>query len=89
MPKYTKVKSVDHLFNLVTEGNHHFFIQLNFGARSSKYITLGEEEGTLEIENEIDGTTQVLTASEIMVEANTLIGKAISYGSFWMEHTED
>ena len=85
MAKFTKVTSVDHLFKLVAEGHTDYFIQLNFGARSSKYITHGEKEGTLEIENLIDDSRQTLTAKEIMDESFTNIGKAISYGSFWME----
>lgn len=81
--KYTKVSSIDQLFELVEKDNHEFFISMGFG-RSSKYITLGEEDGTLEILNEIDDTTQVLTAEEIMDETNTNVGIAIKCGTFWM-----
>lgn len=81
--KYTKVSSIDQLFELVEKNNHEFFISMGV-ARSSKYITLGEEDGTLEILNEIDGTTQVLTAEEVMDETNTNVGIAIKCGAFWM-----
>lgn len=82
--KRIKVKSVDELFEFVTKGNHDFFISLGF-ARSSKYITPGEKNGTLEILNEVDDTVQVLTAEEIIDESNTNIGRAIQLGAFWME----
>ncbi len=85
MAKYTKVNSVDHLFELVAEGNTDFFIQLNFGARSSKHITPGPSKEVLEVVNLIDDTTQALTAELLMDESVTNIGKAIKYGAFWME----
>ena len=85
MANYTKITTVEQLFNKVAAGHTDYFIQLNFGLRSSKRIKLGDEDGTLEIINLIDDTTQTLTAEQIMGESYTNIGKAINVGSFWME----
>lgn len=88
MAKYTNIETVEQLFKLVGAGHTNFFVQLNFGFRSSKYITPGEEDGTLEVLNLIDDTTQTLTAEQIMDESYTNIGRAIKLGSFWMEDYE-
>ncbi len=73
------------LFDEVKKGNKKYFIQLNFGARSSKHISRGKTKGTLAITNHIDGTRQILTREQILDESLTNIGKAIAYGAFWQE----
>lgn len=83
MTNYEKVKDLDRLNELIEAENNNFFIILNFGARSSKHITFGEEDDTYCVYNEIDGTYQTLTKDELFDESLTLIGKAIKCGAFF------
>lgn len=78
-----KVKDVAHLRELVASGKHHFFIQLNFGLRSSKFITGNGDKFC--IFNEIDGSEDVLTEGELMDEGLTNVGKAMKYGALFCE----
>lgn len=76
-----KVKDVAHLRELVASGKHRFFIQLNLGLRSSKFIT-GNGDNFC-VFNEIDGSDDILTEEEIMDTRYTNIGEAIKYGAFF------
>lgn len=72
-----QIKSLDHLRDLVVNKfEHRFFIRLNFGLRSSKYIWEGGD-GRLWVENDIDG-------SECPLE-DTNIPEAIEKGAFYGE----
>jgi hypothetical protein len=80
---FIQVKDVDDLKRLITEENKHdFFIQLNFGARSSKTMDV-DDDGKFNVVNEIDGSAQKLTSEELFNESLTNIGKAIKYGAFY------
>ena len=61
-----------------------FFIQLNFGIRSSKSISYNKDTDTFYIINNIDGTEQELNSQTIMDEEHTNIGKAITLGAFYV-----
>lgn len=78
-----KVKDVAHLRELVVSGKHRYFIALNFGLRSSKYISLNGDNFC--VFNEIDGSDDILTEEEIMDTRYTNIGEAIKYGAFFCE----
>lgn len=82
---YIKVKSVEHLHELVKEGRTDYFIQLNGGFRSSKYINEGEEKDFFVL-NLIDDTEQELSDAEIMDKSITNIGEAITEGAFWCDN---
>ena len=77
-----KVKDVSHLRELIKSGVNSFFIQLNFGARSAKYIYL-QSDDTFEVINDIDGTSQNINEDELFDVSITNIGKAINYGAFY------
>lgn len=81
----TRINSVNELRNEIAKGHNNYFIALNFGARSSKFITTDDYERNFEIINEIDGSEQTLTEEELFDEKKTLIGKAIKYGALYME----
>ena len=58
-----KVKDVAHLRELVASGKHRFFIQLNLGLRSSKFITGNGDKFC--IFNEIDGSATLYGINEM------------------------
>ena len=82
-PTFTRVNSVDELKQMCNGVTKDFFIQLNFGIRSSKNISYNKDTDTFYILNEIDDTKQELNSQTIMDEDYTNIGKAITFGSFY------
>lgn len=82
MADYIKVTSVEQLGKLVDEGHTDFFILLNFGLRSSKFINRADDDKFF-VCNLIDDSEQELTPAEIMDENFTNIGKAIKAGAFY------
>ena len=82
-PTFTRVNSLDELKQMCDGVSKDFFIQLNFGIRSSKNISYNKDTETFEILNEIDGTEQELNSQTIMDEEYTNIGKAITLGAFY------
>ena len=79
----TQVKTTEELKKMIEEGVHDFFIQLNYGARSSKYMDYSPKTKQYYVENEIDGSEQQLTEEQLMDEQHTNIGKAITAGAFY------
>ena len=80
---FTRVNSLDELKQMCNGVTKDFFIQLNFGIRSSKNISYNKYTDTFYILNEIDGTEQELNSQTIMDEEYTNIGKSITLGSFY------
>ena len=80
---FTRVNSLDKLKQMCNGVTKEFFIQLNFGIRSSKNISYNKDTDTFYILNEIDGTEQELNSQTIMDEEYTNIGKAITLGAFY------
>jgi hypothetical protein len=72
-----KVNSINELKQLEGECSD-FFILLNFGLRSSKTISFDGE--FFYVFNDIDGSETALTEIELK---NSIIGEAISKGSFY------
>ena len=82
-PTFTRVNSLDELKQMCAGVTKDFFIQLNFGIRSSKNISYNKDTDTFYILNEIDDTKQELNSQTIMDEDYTNIGKAITLGAFY------
>ena len=80
---FTRVNSLDELKQMCDGVTKDFFIQLNFGFRSSKNISYNKSTYTFYIFNEIDDTEQELNSKTIMDEDYTNIGKAITFGIFY------
>ena len=80
---FTRVNSLDELKQMCNGVTKEFFIQLNFGIRSSKNISYNKDTDTFYILNEIDDTEQELNSQTIMNEEYTNIGKSITLGSFY------
>ena len=80
---FTRVNSLDELKQMCDGVTKDFFIQLNFGFRSSKNISYNKNTDTFYIFNEIDDTEQELNSKTIMDEDYTNIGKAITFGTFY------
>jgi len=79
----TKIESVEKLKEACMNQCVDFFIQLNFGIRSSKCISYDSIHDLFWVLNEVDGSEQSLTPEQIMDEDYTNIGKAIKYGAFY------
>ena len=80
---FTRVNSLDELKQMCNGVTKDFFIQLNFGIRSSKNISYNKDTDTFYILNEIDDTKQELNSQTIMDDEYTNIGKSITLGSFY------
>ena len=80
---FTRVNSLDELKQMCDGVTKDFFIQLNFGFRSSKNISYNKDTDTFYILNEIDDTEQELNSQTIMDEDYTYIGKAITQGALY------
>ena len=80
---FTRVNSLDELKQMCDGVSKDFFIQLNFGFRSSKNISYNKDTDTFYIYNEIDDTEQELNSKTIMDEEYTNIGKSIELGEFY------
>ena len=80
---FTKVNSLNELKQMCDGVTKDFFIQLNFGFRSSKNISYSKSTDTFYIFNEIDDTEQEFNSKTIMDEDYTNIGKAITFGTFY------
>lgn len=81
--KITRVKSLDELKQICDGRMRDFFIQLNFGIRSTKAISYDSSTDKFYIVNIIDDSEQELSSKEIMDENNSNIGKAIELGAFY------
>lgn len=79
----TQVKTTEQLKKMISQGVHDFFIQLNYGARSSKFMDFDTRDRRFVIENEIDGSKQRLNETNLFNERHTNIGKAINAGAFY------
>lgn len=80
---FTRVNSLDELKQMCNGVTKDFFIQFNFGVRSSKNISYNKDTDTFYILNEIDDTKQELNSEQMMNKDYTNIGKAITFGSFY------
>jgi len=79
-----KVTSLAELRSMIVDSNiHDYFILLNGNLRSSKTIDVTDDCSKFCIVNEIDGTEQVLTESEMLDRNLTNIGYAIQNGAFF------
>lgn len=81
--KITRVKSLDELKQICDGKMRDFFIQLNFGIRSTKAISYDRSTDKFYIVNIIDDSEQELNSKEIMDDKNSYIGKAIELGAFY------
>ena len=79
----TKVKSISDLKQKIYDGTHDFFVQLNFGIRSGKYLDYSTYTKKFYVYNEIDGTEQELTEQQLMDRTYTNIGYALKNGALF------
>lgn len=79
----TQVKSISDLKQRIYDGTHDFFIQLNFGLRSSKFMDMSDDGKKFVITNEIDDTEQELTEQQLMDCTYTNIGYAMKNGALY------
>ena len=78
-----RVKSVEHLRELIGVGIYRYFICFGI-LRSSKWIELNRESGEFEVFNECDGSWVNYTAEELSTDYYP-IGKAIIKGALYYD----
>lgn len=81
MSKPKKIKTLDELKELASEGSIEAFIQLSFGLRSSKNLQYEEDIDMWTIYNYIDDTEQHLKTEELN-EATNII-EALDKGALY------
>ena len=79
----TQVKSLDQLKEMIANGVHDYFIQLNHGLRSSKFLDYSTKTSKFYIVNEIDGTKQRINEKHFMDRDYTNVGYAITVGALY------
>lgn len=82
---HRKIKSLDELKTLASNNERplEVFIQLNFGARSSKRIDYNRNTDYWHIFNEIDDTEQELHTEELAEKTNII--KALEGGALYQQ----
>ena len=85
MSRCVRIKSPGELLDAIRLKPLRFFILLNYGAWSVKRIRYKPRQRVFSILNEIDGTRQELTCSQLMSPRHSNIGPAIRGGAFYAE----
>ena len=78
-----QVKSLDQLKEMIANGVHDYFIQLNHGLRSSKFLDYSPKTNKFYILYEIDGTKQRLNEKHFMSRDYTNVGYAMTVGALY------
>ena len=79
----TRVTSLDQLKEMIANGVHDYFIALNLGLRSSKFLDYSPKTGKFYIMNEIDGSEQMLNEKHFMSRDYTNTGYAMTVGALF------
>jgi hypothetical protein len=79
-----QIKNVDELKEVCSGEGQGFFILLNFGLRSSKFISYDQSSKRFFVDNYIDEVNQELTSKQLYTRSN--IGKAIQRGCFFKDN---
>ena len=85
MSRFIRIKTPGELLQAIERRPFRFFILLDYGAWSVKRIRYRVRQQVFSIHNEIDGTRQELTASQLMSPRNSNIGPAMRAGAFYAE----
>lgn len=85
MSRFIRIKSTKALLAAIERKPFRFFILLNYGAWSVKRIRYRPRQEVFSIHNEIDGTRQELTTSQLMSPKHSNIGPAMRGGAFYAE----
>ena len=85
MSRFIRIKSTKALLAAIERKPFRFFILLNYGAWSVKRIRYRPRQRVFSIHNEIDGTRQELTTSQLMSPKHSNIGPAMRGGAFYAE----
>ena len=85
MSRFIRIRSTKALMAAIERKPFRFFILLNYGAWSVKRIRFRPRQRVFSIYNEIDGTRQELTTSQLMSRRHSHIGPAMRAGAFYAE----
>ena len=85
MSRFIRIKSPGELLDAIRLKPLRFFILLNYGAWSVKRIRYKPRQRVFSILNEVDGTRQELTCSQLMRPRHSNIGPAMRGGAFYAE----
>lgn len=84
MTKQKKINSVRELKNQIKDGGKEFFILLNYGIISRKFI---EKKGDkFVVFNYIDDTANIFSEKDLTNKEKTNIGEAIKKGAFYLDY---
>jgi hypothetical protein len=78
-----KVNTLTQLNELIDSGKHDFYILLKGGLRSSKFIEYNDKTKKYYVFNEIDGSDEYFTETELFNQKLTNIGYALYKGSLY------
>jgi hypothetical protein len=84
MSKIKQIKTIKSLKNVLKDGGKEFFLLLNHGLISRKFIEI--RNGKFIVFNYIDDSAQILTEKKIFDKKETLIGEAIKKGAFYLDY---
>ena len=85
MSRFIRIKTPGELLDAIALKSLRFFILLNYGAWSVKRIRYKPRQRVFSIHNEIDGSRQELTSSQLMNPRHSNIGPAMRGGAFYAE----
>ena len=85
MSRFLRIHTPRELLKAIERRPFRFFILLDYGAWSVKRIRYRPRQKVFSIHNEIDGSRQELTASQLMSPCNSNIGPAMRAGAFYAE----
>ena len=85
MSRFLRIHTPSELLDAIKKKPRRFFILLNYGAWSVKRIRYKPRQRVFSIHNEIDGTRQELTTSQLMSPKHSNIGPARRAGAFYAE----
>ena len=85
MSRFIRIKSLAALLAAIERKPSRFIILLNYGAWSVKRNRYRPRQRVFSIHNEIDGSRQELTTSQLMSPKHSNIGPAMRAGAFYAE----
>lgn len=85
MSWFLRIHTPRELLDAIKKKPRRYFILLDYGAWSVKRIRYKPRQQVFSIHNEIDGTRQELTCSQLMNPRHSNIGPAMRGGAFYAE----
>ena len=85
MSQFLRIHTPSELLDAIMKKPRRYFILLDYGAWSVKRIRYKPRQQVFSVHNEIDGSRQELTISQLMSPRHSNIGPAMRAGCFYAE----